>query len=210
MLCCWAHRGSHPRKTAACCTTTDADSIQNLFLAQWLSSWHSFVPALVLFATALCGDGTKLGESSNKHEMEITGSQDNQDIEQDGRTRWLEANAKGNQDLFPALKQNQRIKFYFKKVKSLKCVSCVQNILYTKTIFFSSSSFLWKQFCHCPGCSGRQKTWSVLKKSSSYWLLREPQNMMWPLSYFWLMPQITCPVGLTWICLTKVSDYFKY
>lgn len=102
---------------------------------------------------------------------------------------------------------------FHEKINVLKCISCVQNILYIKAIFsffFSSSSFLRKQFCHCPGCSGRQKTWSVLKKSSSYWLLREPQNMMWPLSYFWLMPQITCPVGLTWICLTKVSDYFKY
>lgn len=87
---------------------------------------------------------------------------------------------------------------------------CSKHFVYKTNYFYLSSSFLWKQFCHCPGCSDRKKIWSGIKKTLLFWLLREPQKMVWPLSYFWLVPQVTCPAGLTWICLTKVSDYFNY
>lgn len=115
MLWCWAQRGSHPRQTAACCTITGADSVQNLFFAQWLSFWHGFVP-LVLFVTASCGDGTKLTENLLTN-MKWR-SQDPRIARtlNSGRMRGLEINAKGNKDLFPALKyseQNQMIKLYF-------------------------------------------------------------------------------------------------
>lgn len=87
-----------------------------------------------------------------------------------GRTRWLEANAKGNQDLFPALKyseQNLMIKLYFIpwKYKIFEMhLLCSKHFAYKSNHFTSSSSFLWKKFCHCPGCSSRQKTWSGIKK----------------------------------------------
>lgn len=220
MLCCWSTPWQPPQKNSSLlhhdrCWLNPKPALSSMteFLA-WLCTCSCFICYSLMW-----------GWHKVQWENILTNMKWRSQDPRIARTlnsgmRGLEGNAKGNKDLFPALKyseQNQMNELYSPpwKAKIFEMyLLCSKYFVYKMNYFSSSSSFLWKQICHCPGCSGRQKTWAGIKTTLLYWLLRDPQNMMWPLSYIWLMPKLplklTCPVGLTWIYLTKVSDYFKY
>lgn len=127
-------------------------------------------------------------QKSNKREMEVTGAWNSRDIEQWHEKRWLEATAKGNKDLFPALKyseQNQLIKLYFIPWKDtfVKCIFCIQSILHAGSIFFLCVVPFYRSTCGTPlhVLEGR-KIWFGTNAVLLSCLLRAPQNVTWPLS----------------------------
>lgn len=121
------------------------------------------------FICCICGDGRKLRERI--YQQTWNGDHRIPRMLNSGRTRGLDINTKGNKHLFPALKyseQNKIIKLYFipwkDKIFEMHLL-CSKHFVYKTNHFSSSNSFLWKQFCHCPGYSDRQKTWSEIKKN---------------------------------------------
>lgn len=166
MLSCWSTWWQPPQKNTSLLNHDICWLNPKLVLSSWTEvlAWLCTCSHLICHSLTQGWHKAKWRKSSNKHKMEMTGSQNSQDTEQWQDMRWLEATAKGNKDLFPALKyveQNQFIKFFFLPWEdtSLKCISCVQNILNTDSDYSPPfSSFLQKQLCHSPLCSGTQKS----------------------------------------------------
>lgn len=195
MLSCWSTWWQPPQKNTSLLNHGKRWLNPKLVL----SSRTEFLAWLCTCSCCICHSlmqgwhKVKWESSSNKHEMEITEWQNIQTIEEWQDKRWLEATAKGNKDLFPALKyseQNQLIKLYFIPWKDtfLKCISCVQNVLYTDSVislhlvsFYRTSSVASLYVL-----VGR-KIWLGINTVLLHWLLKSPQNMMWlsrcPLSH---------------------------